>query len=113
MMKIYHNPRCTKSRECLKFIEEKGFEFEVVDYIKNGISAKEIKEFLSKSGLAVTDIIRTNEDLYKQKYKGKEFSEDEWIQILVENTKLIQRPLVIKGAHAVLARPADEILKLI
>jgi polyphosphate kinase len=113
MMKIYHNPRCTKSRECLKFIEEKGFEFEVVDYIKNGISAKEIKEFLSKSGLAVTDIIRTNEDLYKQEYKGKEFSEDEWIQILVENTKLIQRPLVIKGAHAVLARPADEILKLI
>jgi arsenate reductase (glutaredoxin) len=73
MMKIYHNPRCTKSRECLKFIEEKGFEFEVVDYIKNGISAKEIKEFLLKSGLAVTDIIRTNEDLYKQEYKGKEF----------------------------------------
>jgi arsenate reductase-like glutaredoxin family protein len=51
--------------------------------------------------------------LYKQEYKGKEFSEDQWIQILVENTKLIQRPLVIKGAHAVLARPADEILKLI
>lgn len=113
MMKIYHNPRCTKSRECLKFIEEKGFEIEIIDYMKNGISAKEIKEFLAKSGLAVTDIIRTNEDLYKLEYKGKEFSEDEWIQILVENPKLIQRPLVIKGTHAVLARPADEIMKLV
>lgn len=113
MMKIYHNPRCTKSRECLKFIEEKGFEVEVIDYMKNGISAKEIKEFLSKSGLAVTDIIRTNEDLYKQEYKGKEYNENEWIQILIENPKLIQRPLVIKGTHAVLARPADEIMKLI
>ncbi len=113
VMKIYHNPRCTKSRECLKFIEEKGFEVEVVDYMKNGISAKEIKEFLTKSGLAVTDIIRTNEDLYKQQYKGNEFAEDEWIQILVENPKLIQRPLVIKGSHAVLARPADEIMRLV
>jgi polyphosphate kinase len=113
IMKIYHNPRCTKSRECLKFIEEKGFEVEIIDYMKNGISAKEIKEFLIKSGLAVADIIRTNEDLYKLEYKGKEYSEDEWIQILVENPKLIQRPLVIKGTHAVLARPADEILKLV
>ena len=81
--------------------------------MKSGISPKEIKEFLCKSGLAVTDIIRTSEDLYKLSYKGKEFTEDEWIQILTENPKLMQRPLVIKGTHAVLARPADEIVKLI
>jgi polyphosphate kinase len=112
-MKIYHNPRCSKSREGLKFLEEKGFDIEIIDYMKTGITAKEIKEFLSKSGMKVTEIIRTNEDLYKEKYKGKELTKEEWINILVENPKLIQRPLVIKGTHAVLARPTEEILKLI
>jgi len=112
-MKIYHNPRCAKSREGLKFLEEKGFEIEIIDYMKNGISAKEIKDFLGKSGLKVTDIIRTSEELYKEKYKGQEFSTEEWISILVENPKLIQRPLVIKGTHAVLGRPVEEIQKLI
>jgi len=113
LMRIYHNPRCSKSREALKYLEEKGFEIEVIDYMKKGITPKEIKEFLSKSGLSVTEIIRTNEELYKLNYKGKEFSDEEWIQILVENPKLIQRPLVIKGTHAVLARPIEEIQKLI
>lgn len=113
MMKIYHNPRCSKSRECLKYLEERGFEIEVADYMKNGISAREIKDFLGKSGLLITDIIRTSEDLFKEQFKGKEFTDEEWIAILVENPKLIQRPLVIKGTHAVLARPLDEIQKLI
>ncbi len=112
-MKIYHNPRCSKSREGLKFIEEKGFDVEVVDYMKNGISAREIKDFLDKSGLNVADIIRTTEALFKEQYKGKQLTDDEWIAVLVENPRLIQRPLVIKGTHAVLARPAEEILRLI
>ncbi|MBL7965967.1 MAG: polyphosphate kinase 1 [Prolixibacteraceae bacterium] len=113
IMKIYHNPRCSKSREGLKYLEEKGFEIEVIDYMKTGITAVEIKEFLSKSGLNVADIIRTNEDLYREQFKGKELTNEEWISVLVENPKLIQRPLVIKGTHAVLARPAEEIQKLI
>lgn len=112
-MKIYHNPRCSKSREVLKFMEEKGFDIEIIDYMKNGITSKEIKDFLGKSGLKVTDIVRTSEELYKKKYKGQEFSTEEWISILAENPKLIQRPLVIKGTHAVLARPVEEIQKLI
>ncbi|HZL10707.1 MAG TPA: polyphosphate kinase 1 [Prolixibacteraceae bacterium] len=112
-MKFYHNPRCSKSREGLKFLEEKGFEVEVIDYMKTGITIKEITEFLSKSGLKATDIIRTTEVLYKEQFLGKEYTETEWIGILAENPKLIQRPLVIKGSHAVLARPAEEILKLI
>jgi polyphosphate kinase len=112
-MKIYHNPRCSKSREALKFIEEKGYEVEIIDYMKTGITAREIKDFLNRSGLSVFDIIRTNEELYKADFKGKELSADEWIQVLIDNPKLIQRPLVVKGTHAVLARPAEEIQKLI
>ena len=111
-IKIYHNPRCSKSREGLKYLEEKGFEIEVIDYMKNGITAQEIKDFLTKSGLKVADILRTTEQLYKDQYKGREYSDDEWIAIMAENPKLIQRPLVINGMVAVLARPAEEIRKL-
>ena len=112
LMKIYHNPRCSKSREGLLYLEEKGCEFEVVNYMKDGITAPEIKDFLVKSELKIEAIIRTGEELYKLQYKGKELTEDEWIKILVENPKLLQRPLVIKGSHAVLARPVEEIQKL-
>ena len=113
LMKIYHNPRCAKSREGLKFLEEKGFDVELIDYMKEGITAREIKDFLDKSGLKVTDIIRTNEVIYKEQFKGKVLNDAEWISVLVENPKLLQRPLVIKGSHAVLARPAEEIMKLV
>ena len=112
LMKIYHNPRCSKSREGLLYLEEKGCEFEVVNYMKDGITASEIKDFLNKSELKVEAIIRTSEEQYKLQYKEKELTEDEWIKILVENPKLLQRPLVVKGSHAVLARPAEEIQKL-
>lgn len=113
LMKIYHNPRCAKSREGLKFLEEKGFDVEIIDYMKEGITAREIKDFLDKSGLKVTDIIRTNEVIYKEQFKGKNLTDAEWISVLVENPKLLQRPLVIKGSHAVLARPTEEIMKLV
>jgi polyphosphate kinase len=113
LMKIYHNPRCAKSREGLKFLEEKGFDVEIIDYMKEGITAREIKDFLDKSGLKVTDIIRTNEVIFKEQFKGKVLTDAEWISVLVENPKLLQRPLVIKGSHAVLARPAEEIMKLV
>ncbi|MDP3913174.1 MAG: polyphosphate kinase 1 [Bacteroidota bacterium] len=112
LMKIYHNPRCSKSREGILYLEEKGCEFEVVNYMKDGITASEIKDFLVKSELKIEAIIRTEEELYKLQYKGKELTEEEWIKILVENPKLLQRPLVIKGSHAVLARPVEEIQKL-
>ena len=111
-MKIYHNPRCSKSREGLLYLEEKGYDFDVINYMKDGITAKEIKDFLNKSGLKVDQIIRTNEELYKLQYKDKELTEEEWIKVIAENPKLLQRPLVIKGTRAVLARPADEIEKL-
>lgn len=112
-MKIYHNTRCSKSREGLLYLEERGYEFDVIHYMKDGITAKEIKSFLNKSGLSVKNIIRTNESLYRLEYKGKELTDEQWIQVLVENPILMQRPLVILGAHAVLARPVEEIQRLL
>jgi polyphosphate kinase len=113
IMKIYHNPRCAKSREVLKFLEDRGLEFDVVNYLATGITAEEIRDFLKKSGLSVHDIIRTNEELYRQEYRDKQLSDDEWVDVLAANPRLLQRPLVINGQKAVLARPASEIDKLL
>lgn len=112
IMKVYHNPRCKKSREAILYLEQKGYEFETINYMKDGISSHEIVDFLNKSGLKVTQLIRTNEEIYKSQFKGLQLTDDEWVKVLVEYPSLIQRPLVIKGAHAVLAQPVDEIQKL-
>ena len=77
MFTIYHNPRCSKSRAGLAYLESKEVEFQVVDYIKNPLAKKELKELLMKMNLKPIEIIRTQEDLYKSDLKGKKFTDDE------------------------------------
>lgn len=108
-MKIYHNPRCSKSRETLQILKEHDEDIEIVDYMKNPPTAAEIKKLLQKLDMKAEDILRKNEDIYKQKFKGKKFAEEEWIQILIENPKLIERPIVVKGNKAVLGRPPENV----
>jgi len=112
MFTIYHNPRCSKSRAGLAYLESKKVEFKVVDYIKNPLSKKELKELLMKMNLKPIEIIRTQEDLYKSDLKGKKFTDDEWIRILIENPKLMQRPIVAKNHKAILAQPPEKIAEL-
>ena len=112
MYTIYHNSRCRKSRAGLVYLESKGQEFKVVEYLKNPLTADELKEILKKMNKGAQDILRTQEDIYKSEYKGKSFTEDEWIKILVENPKLIQRPIVVKGHKAILAQPPENIDEL-
>lgn len=108
-MKIYHNPRCSKSRNGLKFLEEKGCSFEIVKYLDEGISEKELAEIIAKTGKKPFDFVRTHEQDYKDNYKGKELSDNEWIKVLAENPKLLQRPIVINGDKAVLGNPPENI----
>lgn len=112
-MKIYHNPRCQKSRESLALIEGKGESIEIIEYLKTPPTKAEIEMLLQKLNLPITDIIRKDELLYKEKFKGKDFSDDEWIIILIENPKLIQRPIVVRGNKAVIGRPPENVLELI
>ena len=112
MIKIYHNPRCRKSRAGLQHLQDKGVEFEIVEYLKNGISVEELKDVLIKMNVKPTEIIRTQEDIYKKQFKGKNFTDEEWIKILLENPKLIKRPLVVKGYKAVWADPPENMEKL-
>lgn len=106
-MKLYHNPRCSKSRNCLAYLEEKGYVFDTVYYMTEGVSEDELKDIIAKSGKTAFDFVRTHEQDYKDLYKGKEFSADEWVKILVNNTKLLARPIVVNGSKAVLAIPPE------
>jgi len=112
MIKIYHNPRCKKSPAGLEYLKSKGVEFEIVEYLKNPITEDEFKDILMKLNLKPQDMIRTQEDIYKKQFKGKNFTDDEWVKIMVENPKLIKRPIVVKDYKAVWADPPENMDEL-
>ncbi len=107
MIKILHNPRCSKSREGLKYIEDKGFEIDVIKYLDDPLTPDELIEVLRKLDKRPLDIIRTKEDIYKEEFADKELSDEEWILAMVEYPNLIERPIVINGEKAVVARPVE------
>jgi len=108
-LKIYHNPRCRKSRAGLRHLESKTSDFDVIPYIKNGISEEELREMLLKLNIKPAELVRTQEDYYKKELKGKDFTDHEWIRILSENPKLIRRPVVLGKHKAVIADPPENI----
>ncbi len=108
-MKIYHNPRCRKSRETLDILTNKGIEPEVVLYLETPPSKKELKEILSKLGISAFDLVRKTEAIYKENYKGKDLTEAKWIEAMIKYPKLIERPIVVKGKKAVLGRPPENV----
>jgi len=112
-MKIYHNPRCSKSRETLKLINDAGAEVEIIEYLKDIPDVAELKMILMKLNLSPKDIIRKGEAVYKEKFKNSNFNDDEWIKVMIEYPKLIERPIVIKGNTGVLGRPPENVLDLI
>ena len=112
-MKILHNNRCSKSRSALQILEEKKIDFEVVNYLVTPLSAEEIKDVLAKLNLPAKAIIRTGEAIFKENFKGKELTEDEWIAAMVEFPKLIERPIIIDGDRAVIGRPPEKVLELL
>lgn len=107
MIQIYHNPRCSKSREALQFLEETGKEHNVVLYLKDELTKEQLTEVINKLGIAPIELVRKNEQIWKDEYKGKELTDDEVINAMVKNPKLIERPIVVNGNKAVVARPAE------
>ncbi len=113
MTKIYHNPRCSKSRQGLEILKNANADFEIIEYLKNPISAAEISSILTKLHLKPIDLVRTNEPLWKENFKGKDLSDADIITALVENPKLIERPIVINGDKAVIGRPPEKIISIL
>lgn len=107
---IFHNTRCKKSRGGLQYLEEKGIQPEIVEYLKDQpFTEKTLTELIDKLGIKPQELIRTQEAEYKKNYKGKEFSDQEWIKILVENPKFIRRPIIVKGNKAVVGDIVEHI----
>lgn len=112
-LKIYHNPRCSKSRDSFNLLTEKGLTFETVEYLKTPLSKEELTELLSKLNIPAKDLIRKGEKDFKENFKGKELSEEEWIDAMLSFPKLIERPIVVKGDKAVIGRPIEKVIELI
>tara|TARA_B100000029_G_scaffold440076_1_gene457039 strand:- start:212 stop:562 length:351 start_codon:yes stop_codon:yes gene_type:complete len=111
---IYHNPRCSKSRQTLEILNEHGVNTEIVLYLENPPSEEEIALILNKLGLGARDAIRKGEDEYKLlNLKDQSLSEKELINFMSENPKLIERPIVIKGNKAIIGRPPENVLSII
>jgi arsenate reductase len=110
---ILHNPRCSKSREALSLLQKENCEIEIIEYLKNTPTKKELKTILSKLGLKAVDIVRKKEALYLEKFKNKTFTNEEWIQLLIENPILIERPIVIDGYKAIVGRPPELVIDLL
>ncbi len=110
---IWHNPRCSKSRNAAALLEEKGIEAEVVKYLDTPPSKEELKAVLKMLGISARELMRTKEDLYKELNLKDETDEEKLIEAMVENPKLIERPIVIKDGKAAIGRPIENIIDLI
>jgi arsenate reductase (glutaredoxin) len=113
MIKIYHNPRCGKSREGLELVEKSGKAFEVVKYLTDVPSFEELQTIIKLLGIAPIELIRQKEDVWVKNFKGKELSDEAIIKIMIENPILIERPIVINGNKAVIGRPPEKILDIV
>jgi len=110
---IFHNPRCSKSREAMGILEDNHCEIEIIDYLKKTPTKKELKDLLMKLGLKPFDLIRTKEAIFEKKFKNKKFTDAEWLQIIIENPILLERPIVVDGYKAVIGRPVEKVIELL
>ena len=109
MIKIYHNPRCSKSREGLCTLQDLKQPVEIINYIENPLTFDELQEIIRLLNIKPIELVRTKEAIWKEQFKDKELTDEEIITAMVENPKLIERPIVINGNKAVIARPSEKI----
>jgi arsenate reductase len=113
MTTLYHNPRCSKSRQALQVLQQANEPVEIVLYLKDTLSEDALKKILQQLGVSAIELIRKNETIWKENYKGKTLTEVQLITAMVNNPKLIERPIAIKNAKAVIGRPPQEVLKVL
>jgi arsenate reductase len=111
-MRIYHNPRCSKSRETLKLIQDAGINPEIVDYLNDVPSVKELARLIKLLGIAPEELVRKGEEEFKSLFKGKDMTDEQWIEAMVNHPKLIERPIVVSNKKAVIGRPPEKVREL-
>jgi arsenate reductase len=112
-MKIYHNPKCSKSRATLDLVQRHGADLEIVEYLHAPPTAKELEALLAKLRMEPEQLVRKGEDVYKKEYAGKTLSRAQWIDAMVRHPILIERPIVVAGERAVIGRPPENVLALL
>ncbi|ANQ85230.1 arsenate reductase [Azoarcus olearius] len=111
-VRIYHNPRCGKSRSACALIAERDVDAEVVEYLKHPLGRDELRALLDKLGLKPQDLIRRGEAVFKEHFAGKALDDEEWIDAMVAYPILMERPIVVRGERAVVARPPERVAEL-
>tara|TARA_B100001167_G_C16765125_1_gene303698 strand:+ start:783 stop:1124 length:342 start_codon:yes stop_codon:yes gene_type:complete len=112
-MKIYHNSRCSKSRKALEILKINNIEFEIIEYIKDNLTKSQLQDLINKLGINPIGLVRKNEQIWKENFKNKELTSDEIIQILSDNPKLIERPIVELNDKAIIGRPPENVINLL
>jgi arsenate reductase len=110
---IYEKPTCTTCRNLVSFLEERGIDFERVNYHVDPLPEAKIRELVRKTGGSAADLLRKREPAYKEHVEGRDLSEDEVIALMAEHPPLLQRPVVERGDRAVLARPVERVAELL
>lgn len=113
MITIYHNNRCSKSRQGLSILEASGKDFEVIKYLENTPTETELRAIIKLLDIAPINLVRKNETIWKTDFKGKDLSDDAIISAMVNHPKLIERPIVINNKKAVIGRPPEKIKAII
>ncbi|MDG1698391.1 MAG: arsenate reductase (glutaredoxin) [Polaribacter sp.] len=113
MIKIYHNPRCSKSRQGLKILENSKQKFKTILYLINTPKETELNEIVELLEISPIELVRKNEKIWKERFKGIELTDNEIIKAMIENPKLIERPIVIHNKKAVIGRPPENIYSII
>ena len=113
MIRIIHNPRCSKSRQGVALLEDSGKEFTIVSYLKEPLTKQELVSILKKLEMEPLELVRKNESIWKENYKGKTLSETEIIEAMIESPKLIERPIVINNKKAIVGRPPENIKQIL
>lgn len=112
-IRIYHNAKCSKSREGMCVLEEAGAHAEVIEYTKTPLSEEELTELIRKLGIKPKELVRTKEETYKTKFADRKMTPKQWIKAMIKHPELMERPIVVKGDKAVIGRPASLILELL
>lgn len=110
---IYHNPRCRKSREALALLVDNSCQITIVEYLKNELSLTDLSILISELKIKPIDLVRRNESIWKEEFKGKELNDKEILLAMVNNPKLIERPIVKSKKGIVVGRPIENVLKII
>ncbi|MDB9720842.1 arsenate reductase (glutaredoxin) [Winogradskyella sp.] len=113
MITIYHNPRCSKSRQGLALLEDSGKPFKVVKYLEDQLTVSELEGIISKLQIKPINLVRKNETIWKSDFKSKTLSEKQMVEAMVLHPKLIERPIVVNKNKAVVGRPTETILEII